>query len=869
MKSKILFISHTHHDREWYLPFEGFRYILVRNIDKLLNIFEKDPRFRFFLLDGQTVVIEDYLEIRPYMEHLIRKHVCSGRLAIGPLYVQPDEFLVSGESLVRNLLIGHRVACKYGGVAKLGYLPDTFGHTAQLPQILRGFNIDNFIFHRGFGESLKEYGCEFIWRAPDGSEVIAIYLPKSYCNANRFPDDLEKALKWIEESVKHLLKYSKAGVILAMNGCDHRPPQENIPDIIEKLREAVGDEFEIIHGGLFDYIRLLNSIRDRLKVFTGEMIWGRYHPILTGVWSSRTYLLMENWRTEAILTYYAEPLATIAWIMGMKYPQDQLTYAWKTLLKNHPHDSICGCSTDEVHRECMTRFAKVQHVCNMIIRDSMEHLVGGLAFSSGDELGIVVFNPTPYERTDVAEVMLPFDADEVTIVDEEGNVVPHQLVDDDIPSYSIVHPVKLVGKGRIIFMAEKVPPMGFRIYRIRSGASNVEFESDVKATGEDSIGNKYFRVKASEKGGTLTVEDLRSGRVFREICILEDMADAGDEYDYSPPDKDKVYYSRAYKASIKVIEKGPVRACLRIDLDFKLPKSLTSDRSTRSDELVSNPVSIYVFLYRGIPRIDIAIKVDNRSRDHRLRVLFPTDVSSDVSYADTHFYVIKRPLELPKGDDWRQPPLPTKPQRMWVDVNDGEKGFMLANRGLPEYEVFKDENGRCIIALTLFRAVGWLSRPDLKTRRGNAGPQIATPDAQCLGEHVFYCSIIPHEKNWLKSRAYLVAREFNIPLMTAPIKLSGEVKVKNWSMSLTPKTLPLSAFKKAEDDDTLVVRFYDVSGGSYTAKLSFPVRVRAAWETNLNEERLKDLKPKEKEVEVEIDPYKIKTISILLEGLLG
>jgi len=176
-------VSHTHWDREWYLPYHRFRVSLVRVVDQVLDALDNDESFEHFLLDGQAVVLEDYLEVRPEEAERIVTLVRRGALSLGPWYVLPDEFLVSGEATARNLLIGHAVAAKFGPVQNAGYMPDSFGHIEQMPQLLRRAGIDSFIYTRGNGDELEELGLEYLWRAPDGSEVLAINQWGGYCNA--------------------------------------------------------------------------------------------------------------------------------------------------------------------------------------------------------------------------------------------------------------------------------------------------------------------------------------------------------------------------------------------------------------------------------------------------------------------------------------------------------------------------------------------------------------------------------------------------------------------------------------------------------------------------------------------------------------
>ena len=379
-------VSHTHWDREWYLPYHRFRVSLVRIVDQVLDALENDESFEHFLLDGQTVVLEDYLEARPEEAERIAALVRGGALSIGPWYVLPDEFLVSGEATVRNLLIGHAVAGEFGPVQKAGYMPDSFGHIAQMPQILRRAGIDSFIYTRGNGDELEELGLEYLWRAPDGSEVLAINQWGGYCNAaalglaemwhahTRREIDTGRAVEQIGDLIEQMETRTNCDVLLLNNGCDHHPPQKGFGTILESLREAFPD-IEFVHGTLTDYVAAVRESGSAKNVRAGEMLGGRYHHILSGVWSARMRLKQQNDAAQTLLAGYVEPVAAYShFLLGRPYPRGLIDYSWKLLMKNHPHDSICGCSTDEVHREMEPRFAGVRHTGEQLLSTELEHL---------------------------------------------------------------------------------------------------------------------------------------------------------------------------------------------------------------------------------------------------------------------------------------------------------------------------------------------------------------------------------------------------------------------------------------------------------------------------------------------------------------
>src|SRR5215470_15429825 len=213
----LVMVPHTHWDREWYQPFQEFRGRLVRLMDRLIDVLEQDPAFTHFHLDGQTIVLEDYLEVRPRRRNALRQLIRARRIGIGPWYVLPDEFLVSGESLIRNLQIGHRLAAEFGAPAKIGYLPDEFGHTAQMPQILAGFGIDCAVVWRGVGSDVTE--TLFTWEGLDGTQVLTVYLPLSgYSNGRNLPETVDELQAHIGEIIAEQAAFRRIPSLLVMNG---------------------------------------------------------------------------------------------------------------------------------------------------------------------------------------------------------------------------------------------------------------------------------------------------------------------------------------------------------------------------------------------------------------------------------------------------------------------------------------------------------------------------------------------------------------------------------------------------------------------------------------------------------------------------
>ncbi len=440
----IILVPHTHWDREWYQTFQQFRIRLVRTIDKLLDILDRDDKFSHFMLDGQTIVLDDYLEVQPEQEERLKRHIRAGRIQVGPWYLQPDEFLVSGESLIRNLQIGLQRAAEFGGGMRNGYVPDCFGHIAQLPQILQRFGIDNAIFWRGVGA--EAHKSEFYWAAPDGTQVLVVHLadPLGYSNARLMPLEAEEFATRVKLLTAQILPKATTNTLLFMNGSDHLEPQDGLPETIEaansllaqispeqeKILTHVGhvDEnnnarhFDGIHvriGTLPQYVEAIHQQNGGhaqgadesqkampLQILSGEMRSSQYSHLLPAVLSTRMWIKQQNTATEHLLERWVEPLTAWAWKLGAAYPGGLVRLAWKYLLQNHPHDSICGCSIDQVHRENAIRFTQSQQIAEGALAQAMHSIIAATDTSapvatthtSHKPVPIVVFNPAPERK---------------------------------------------------------------------------------------------------------------------------------------------------------------------------------------------------------------------------------------------------------------------------------------------------------------------------------------------------------------------------------------------------------------------------------------------------------------------------------------
>ena len=892
---EIHVISHTHWDREWYLTFQQFRLKLVELVDGLLEILETNPEFTHFNFDGQTIVLEDYLEIKPQNKERLEHYIQGGKIAVGPWYILPDEFLVSAEATVRNLILGHRIAAEFGKVMKIGYIPDPFGHISQMPQILRGFGIDNIILWRGFGGEPEQTHSEYYWDAPDGSRVLFVHLPNvGYSETLHFPQETKQAAAVITR-LKHAYQQRSTTPYLSIfTGSDHIKPQAELPQILKQVNAQLDDAL-VIQSSLTNYVaKLRTSVPDDLQVVRGEFRGGLKHTyLLTGVLSTRMYLKQENEKAQTLLEKWTEPFASAAWMLGVPYPQEFLWQAWKYLLQNHPHDSICGCSLDAVHEQMMTRFAWSEEIAEELTQNSLKAIAAQVDTSDAAPTvqHLVVFNPLGWTRNEVVHATIDFLTPEQTasvdflpfmprspyaeevkgfiIQDEQGREIPYQLLKKQtcqqvLPSPDLTtFPVLLqVAQFEILLHAQNIPACGYAAYQVIPQKTLKTYPAEVQQL-PCGMENEHLCVNI-QANGSLVITDKSTGKVYTDCHIFEDGGDVGDEYNYSYPLRDRIVSSLGCPTRIELVEQGPLRIAYKVSQRLPVPKCADADRQGRGQETVEIPISSCISLSAGAKRVDITTELENTARDHRLRVLFPSGIHADYSYAEGQFDVVQRPIRLPDPNAYQiEKPSPTHPQQSFLDVNDGEVGLTLINKGLPEYEV-KDDTRRTI-ALTLLRGVDQISRGDLLTRPGgNAGWPCKTPGGQCLGTHAFHYALAPHRGTWQAGLVHREARQHNVPCRVVQTDSHQGTLAQELSfIEISPASLIISAVKKAETRDALIIRCYNASDEATTGEIRVFPKIKQAALTNLNEEVLEAVTPNsEHSVTFQVRAWEVKTLNL-------
>ncbi len=870
MSITVHFVAHTHWDREWYRPAAVFGLRLTWLVDDLLDFLPGRPDFPTFLLDGQAIVLDDYLRARPEREELIRRLFADGRLEAGPWYVLADELLVSGEALARNLFAGARVVSRLGGEPMaVGYSPDAFGHPAAFPALLSGFGLEVAVLWRGFGGEPGQEGDLHRWRAADGAEVLMVHLPRpGYENGKNLPLGRDALAQWWRAARAELEPRARTPHWLVLAGADHHAAQHDLPEAVAELN-VLEPGVRFVISTLEDYARaVVRWVREagiELPVVTGELRGGQRHAwALQGTHATRGYLKQQNAACQRLLERYAEPLAALAAARGRADRRAELAVAWRSLLENHPHDSICGTSADAVHREMMTRFARCHAEGEEIVAHALEDAVGhdrALARVAGRPAwrpGLLVFNPSASVRSGVIEAEVALFESDVSVGQQRVRPVaairpgPFRLLAEgvevacqglesraghDLVESPTHYPLSSAVEWRRVAIAVRdLPPLGVATLEVadgeRGGAEaqgrggthapthgRVDARLDHRSVAVEAqvLRNQHLEVLV-EEGGTLKLTDLASGEVYRGLGELVDNGDVGDSYTYSAPRPDHEV-REPDDVALRVVHAGPLRGELEV---------------ARRYASIALETRMHVILDAGAGLVVIGIEGENRRTDHRLRIAFPLGSPARREVADGPFGPVERtPGPRPASPAGVEQPARTAPMQRYVSVANGGRGLTVLADGLPEYELQPDG----VLLVTLLRAFGQMSREDMPERPGHAGWPTPTPDAQCLGPFHARLAVLAHAETQLDDRVAIerAAEAFHAPPLAAMCRSLLAIPQPVPGPELIGPGLVFSAMKPAEGGRGVVLRCFNATRAPVQGQWRIPWPARAAALCRLDE----------------------------------
>ena len=871
-------IPHTHWDREWYLPHSIFLARLVPALDDLLDRLRSEPTLTF-LLDGQTVLLEDYLRIRPERAADVSELVRSGRLQVGPWYVLADELIPAGESLIRNLLKGRADATRMGGRMDVLYSPDAFGHPAVWPQLAGEFDIRFGVAWRGLGGEEGQERDLYRWRGPDGREVLLYHLPPDgYEVGASLPADPERLPRVWARVRASLIERAATRHVPVFIGADHHAAHPAISALQRLLAELEpGSEFRI--SRLQDYFVAAAPEAAAVPVLAGELRWSyRYTWTLQGVHGTRAPLKRHHALTELLLTRHADALAALALGIAGADQRPLLDHAWRLLLQCQFHDSIGGCTSDAVARRVELRLADARNLATEIARLSINSLVGNdpdrvRENSEIAEPQLVLWNPVPRRRSGVLVADLSWFRQDV-LVGPPGDRMPrmgpgsrpfHLLG----PDGSI--PVQWLGERRgqerldaahhypdqdevdwtrVAFRAPEVSGLGLLALHVAPG--NRPANGDAWCS-RRSIGNEMIEVTV-ERQGTLTLIDRRNGQRYPHLLSLESTGDQGDTYTFAAPPRDRTHRHRG-RTSVRPLAVGPLMAALELGWVLKAGRHGVVR------------VRTIVTVYAGSPALRCTLEVDNRALDHRLRARVPTGISAGQALAGGQFGEERRAVQVGVAGKYpRETPVPTAPAHRYVAHVGRNRGLAVLAPGFFEYEL--DPGGDLLV--TIFRAVGQLSRPDLPTRPGHAGWPVATPMAQCLGRERLQLAVAPFSGARLENEAVLgeLWEDVFLPVQPVWLRQASPLSIRLLDVRLEGKGLLFSGVKPSERGGEMVLRCYNATSEPAAGTWHLSTGVSSARRARADEHVLHEIRMSEgsRSIPFHAAPHEIVTIMVTLGG---
>jgi mannosylglycerate hydrolase len=888
------FVSNTHWDREWRVSFQKTRYRLVQMMDMLFDILEREPAYRSFLLDSQSVPIQDYLEIRPEKEELLKKYVSQDRIQIGPWFTLPDEFCVGGESLIRNLLLGHRIARRFGKVSKTGYSPFSWGQISQLPQIYSGFGISFAAFYRGINK-LVAPRSEFYWQSPDGSRILASRL-STWARYNTFYS-VQKPVYWNDKSAQetmtdrtvhwsrghgpfklintslanrdfqlahprfeyHLDKIARLTKDAIEEQNDDWTTQHRLwscgddvswPDIretrlINDCIEALAETARITHSTFADFQNGLLQCADLdLPVLTGEMrnpyTTGSSSALMGEIISARMHIKQENFRAERDLTWLAEPAAVCAALLGAPYPLAFIDTAYNWLLQNHGHDSIGCCSRDYVADDIMNRLRQSRDISDCILESALRDIASSIDLSAyrPEDLAVVIYNPTSRNRTDTIAVALEIPAEwkasDIQIFDEFGRIVTLQQIGRTTKHYtSMKEPTDAltgIAAERHNLYAEftDVPALGYKTFFVKPCVSSLACEKNL-CTGSATLENGFLAAKINANG-TIDIRDKGTRREFKNLAYFSDCSETGDAWTHKPAAQEKTYTTLEQEASVELIENGPLSAAFKVTIDWGLPQSCIGEQylTARSSSLKPFKIVSTISLRRNRPWLEITTELENNVLDHYLQVMFPTNLKTDILWAQGQFDVLRRSFKPLDPLLYEEKIQRSAPMTSFVSADDGTAGIAILNEGLKSYEAHYDSVRT--ISLALLRCFPVMMCAENFWDRDKYTGRFSRPadiGMQCPGRHVFHYGIMPHSGRWDQAGVWQAAEDFNLELLASQIGPTprGSGPLSRSFLEITPDVLHVSAVKKSESGEGWIVRIFN----PYDSKISARLRLNGGF----------------------------------------
>ncbi|SET16782.1 glycoside hydrolase family 38 C-terminal domain-containing protein [Anaerobranca gottschalkii] len=835
---KVFVVPHSHWDREWYFTIEDSNVLLCENLEYLINVLEKNEDFKSYVFDGQISIIEEFLNIYPEKVEKITNLIKNKRLLVGPWYTQTDTLLVNKESIIRNLLYGTKIGQEMGYYMKIGYLPDVFGQNSYLPSIFEGFGIEYAVVQRGIYEDQLKGDLNFIWQSPDGKRIKTnnIYLgygPGKFLSSES--DYVNTELLPILEKLSKLNKNSNN--ILLPAGGDQVLVNKNLPKVIKEIN-SINSNYYLMLSDYEEFMKETWKDSNFSNVIEGELIACQNSRIHNTIRSQRYDIKSLNNIIENKILYILEPLCVIGKSLGIKYPSKLIDNIWKKMFDVHAHDSICGCNSDETNTNILIRLNKVNNTIDCIINILKKQLTYAISKGCEKEEIFVVFNTMPHSRNINIKTILYTKNKDFGLFDLNKNPINFDVIEQNYVSggKKIVvtaegeKEIEIEGYYRNVLNVEinDIPSMGYATFIIEDNIKLKNCRTMVTNRKlSNKISNELYEIKC--ESGELSLLYKVTNKKLKNFIIFEEQADDGDSYDFSPLEGDKPLYIK--NARVMEVYKGDLVQIMKVSHTINLPLDIEKRKNKDFSHVFS--IETTFELRKGENFIRVKHEIDNNIMDHRVRVIFNTDIKNiKYSYVDQGFSVIKHNIENPYFKDWAskefvEAPVSIYPLENFAAITDEKSNFAVITKGIKEYEAFKD--GR--LALTLFRSVGVLGKDNIAWRPGRASginnKVVYTPKAQLLKRMEFEYAVFFEDSSFEPGKIFKVSYDF-IEHFAVYQKQSLNIfheRLEKFQIPLPIEKLPsvyslfsidndrvfISCCKLAHEKDGIIVRVFNPS----------------------------------------------------------
>ncbi len=828
-KQTLWLIPHTHWEGAVFKTRAEYLDIGLPNILKALQLLKANPEYRFVL--DQACYVKPFLERYPEQQTTFRKFVAEGRLQlVGGTDVMPDVNMPSGESFVRQVLYGKGYYRDTLGVdVTVGWQLDTFGHHAQMPQLMKLAGYRSFWFFRGVASF--DQPSEFLWEGLDGTRIPAFWLPQGYAVTYGSPKTLPEFTSFFNQRFDLLGRWSRGTNRVGLAGADVSEPEAHVPGLVKQFNERADTRFTIRFGVPTDFEAVVAK-RAKRPVIKGEL-----NPIFQGIYSSRIELKQRTRDVERLLTT-AEELGVLCNWLGVPTDDHAVWRAWEPVLFNQAHDLASGVMTDRVYADTIRGFDFSKRLADELVETRLNHVLSRID-TRGAGIPIVVFNTLSWPRTDIAEVEVGFSAPDVgavEVLDPTGQVIPVQFVQTQRYSSGGLC------RAKIAFLARDIPALGYSVYRFRPAAAEAKPHTNADAS-TDAIANERYRATFNLATGEMTGLTVAPDdwQVFRGAAnVVARQHDAGDFWElYRPLDggsriamKNKQPVPKAGKARFSTEQKGDPGSVVAgpVFSEFKVSHPF-GEKST---------FATTVRMYAGLPRIEFRTQILNNAKSVRYQVLFPTSIKDGMSVHEIPFGAIGRPAAI------------EFPAQNWVDYGNGTRGLALLNRGLPGNLVTGGTMMLSLMRSTRIVAYGFGGGYE----RGMSSDTGFELDK----ELTFHYALVPHTGDWRQAEIYRQGLEFNHPLIVRKANPHAGALAKRWGfLEVSHPNCVVSALKPGKGGVT-VLRVYEATGRPASGvKIKFRANVASAHAANLMEDRGRELTVTDNTLSFSLRPFEIKT----------